>query len=739
MDVTNVQNYLDGGTVSFELHRPGQTPITACFDYRDQLPVEKSSWKMAGNLTLGRLYTGADYPDKPDAKLVKLGSEEEKRLLNDLNAWLDQQLTMEFQSEMLSEIRSAESLKRLAKTMGKSVNEIREFSSLLRKARQYERVFVQSSGVYVTLHRQFEPQAAPSWIPPLLISAVNRGDSEKLILGRTDQAFELEVDGKWYRQLKTQYKSSPLPPGRIYEPFPLTLDQRWSHEGNRLKLSPGKHAIRVRCRVHPFPSNRDAFQATSQSITVTVGPEKTDMETDADPEQTTHLQPKQRQLLLDIQNACRKQLRTMPPSEELSTLARSIEHTRLQIIAHHTLKEKAIALLQVGGPAQVDPGSNARNNETLWCCQLSRNDKASANGEWTVTDTQVVPSVIKYRALEIAFGWENRSPYPPGSTKSRRANVVGAPDGAGLADVLVKAFVFGKVVPVLAVRADREGHFLLPNSPPGVEPLDDQGAIRRGYRLEFSKPGYLPWKKHVFVNLDAEGNYDRSAFLMRKSTVVSGKLLDVDGKPLAGKKVRLRSITHDTWFEDAYDLTETKSDGSFRFENIWPGRHLVQSWQTIDQEKSDPAKGRTAAVIVETSDLKGGKLTVDDVVLDLSKSSNTLAVTLLDQDGQPVPQAEVEILWRPLLGQWGGGRIFCSLLGDDFPKVKTNNQGKATFTGLPPGSWVVRVDQRQLHDNGLLIASERMTFEVGDQLEAALQFPKPFNPLFRNGRFWNGR
>ena len=144
-------------------------------------------------------------------------------------------------------------------------------------------------------------------------------------------------------------------------------------------------------------------------------------------------------------------------------------------------------------------------------------------------------------------------------------------------------------------------------------------------------------------------------------------------------------------------------------------------------------------MIVETSDLKGGKLTVDDVVLDLSKSSNTLAVTLLDQDGQPVPQAEVEILWRPLLGQWGGGRIFCSLLGDDFPKVKTNNQGKATFTGLPPGSWVVRVDQRQLHDNGLLIASERMTFEVGDQLEAALQFPKPFNPLFRNGRFRNGR
>ena len=84
----------------------------------------------------------------------------------------------------------------------------------------------------------------------------------------------------------------------------------------------------------------------------------------------------------------------------------------------------------------------------------------------------------------------------------------------------------------------------------------------------------------------------------------------------------------------------------------------MQSWHANDQEKSDLAKGRTAAVIVETSDHKGGKLTVDDVVLDLSKSSNTLAVTLLDQDSQPVAQAEVEIFWRPLVGQWGGGRTF---------------------------------------------------------------------------------
>ena len=284
--VIDVQNYKDGGTTAFILHRPDQKPIRVCFDYRDRLPVEGSSWKIAGNLTLGRMFSGADYPANPNAQLVGIGSKEEKRLLSGLNEWLDQQLSKELQTRMLSEARSAESLKRLAATMGKTVDELRELSSLLRKTRQYELVFVQSHGVYVTLQRQAEPQANPSRIPQFLISVVNRGEIEKLTLGRTDQAFELEVDGKWYRQVRFEYKSSPLPPGRIYESFPLTLDQRWLHDGTPLELSPGRHTIRVRCSVHPFGSDKAASLATSQPMTMIVGTDKVEKEAKPDPEKS---------------------------------------------------------------------------------------------------------------------------------------------------------------------------------------------------------------------------------------------------------------------------------------------------------------------------------------------------------------------------------------------------------------------------------------------------------------------
>ncbi|TWU44957.1 hypothetical protein Q31b_01280 [Novipirellula aureliae] len=105
----------------------------------------------------------------------------------------------------------------------------------------------------------------------------------------------------------------------------------------------------------------------------------------------------------------------------------------------------------------------------------------------------------------------------PGSTKSRKATVTG-PDGQGLAGVTGKAFVFQQNEPVLDTQTDAKGYFLLPNGPPGEELLGDLPSIRRGYRLQISKPGYLPWQEHLFVTLDHAGNYGRQAFLMRKSS-----------------------------------------------------------------------------------------------------------------------------------------------------------------------------------------------------------------------------
>ena len=172
-------------------------------------------------------------------------------------------------------------------------------------------------------------------------------------------------------------------------------------------------------------------------------------------------------------------------------------------------------------------------------------------------------------------------------------------------------------------------------------------------------------------------------------------------------------------------IQTTKPDGSFRFDNVYPGKHLVEFRQPVDEENAAATEEYTAAAVVHTSDYKDGHLTVDDLVLDLRKSSNTLAVTLLDQDGNPVPQVEIDVAWRPREGQWGGGKISRSLYEEHEPKVITNDEGQATLTGLPPGVWEIRTSQ--FGSDYWKSAVERLTFDEGDKLEATLQFPKPID------------
>lgn len=389
--VADLLTNLDGGTLSFKLQRPGQKPVELCFDGRDLPPTEKPSWQVAGNQTLGRLFVGANYPTKPAARLIELGSEEELRLLHDLNRWINEKLSAKVQNQILAPTHSSRFFKRLSEQTGIDADELRGLSALLRAVRQYERVFVQSHGVNVQLLGDPQYQWQPGDMPAYQVSAINQGEKDKLILGRTDQAFELEVDGKWYRQTRVRFKSSPLPPGRIYEPFPLTLDDRWQHKGEPLKLSPGKHAIRVRCSVHPFPSNVRDFWVYSNTMPVWVAAEANEATTGA------VAQPDHDQLVLDLQNACREHLRTMPDSYRLSALAKSIDHERLQLVNAMWCEDKAIAFLAVGGDEQAAPG--AVNAELLWHCRLQRQD-----GQWQVSHAQTTGSIAEYDRLRVDFG-----------------------------------------------------------------------------------------------------------------------------------------------------------------------------------------------------------------------------------------------------------------------------------------------------------------------------------------------
>ena len=80
-------------------------------------------------------------------------------------------------------------------------------------------------------------------------------------------ACELEVDGKWYRRPQHTHEArqrpQPFPPGRQYDKIAINLDEWWEPkaprnvdtprdaESERLKLTPGKHTIRVAFTANP--------------------------------------------------------------------------------------------------------------------------------------------------------------------------------------------------------------------------------------------------------------------------------------------------------------------------------------------------------------------------------------------------------------------------------------------------------------------------------------------------------
>ena len=389
ISVTDIKAHLDGGTVSFLLDDRQVKPkaIRVNFDYREVRPIEKRGWKIAGNLTLGRLFVGADSPDKQGAKVIGLGSDQEKRILRSLNLWLDLKLPSDIQSQMLAPVRNSRFFKRLSELTGQKPEELRNLAALLRCVRTYERVFVRSHGVNVRLSGDPQKQWQVDEVPTYQIAVTNWGELDSLLVFRNASAFELEFDGKWYRWTgHSGGRSSPLPPGRIYDAFLLPLENNWQHQGKPIQLSPGKHLIRVRYRAHPFPSNPDNFLAISNLMPVWIAKKV------ATPKKAINTD----QAVLDILNASKEHLRTMPDSQRLSALARFIDHTRLQACSLETDDKEASVLLAVGGPEQADPGS--ANNDILWHLLLIKQKE-----QWQVTHVKTIATIAQCNRAHSPF------------------------------------------------------------------------------------------------------------------------------------------------------------------------------------------------------------------------------------------------------------------------------------------------------------------------------------------------
>ncbi|MCZ6786523.1 MAG: carboxypeptidase-like regulatory domain-containing protein, partial [Planctomycetota bacterium] len=101
--------------------------------------------------------------------------------------------------------------------------------------------------------------------------------------------------------------------------------------------------------------------------------------------------------------------------------------------------------------------------------------------------------------------------------------------------------------------------------------------------VEAHAAGYAP-TKHVGVTAVIDPKKDASVIKLFRGTVVTGDVLDPDGRPVSGVTVKLephRQLTQ------AHDLVVAKSDagGRYRFENVSPGEYALHA----DHERFAPA------------------------------------------------------------------------------------------------------------------------------------------------------
>lgn len=111
---------------------------------------------------------------------------------------------------------------------------------------------VTEAGLLVTLRAD-----KPIWLVgevPTFKAAINNNGKLEFAVTRTQELYEVEINGQWYRwEGAIDAKSSALRPGDYWVNITLALDNHWREKntGKALELKPGKHTVRIALLFNP--------------------------------------------------------------------------------------------------------------------------------------------------------------------------------------------------------------------------------------------------------------------------------------------------------------------------------------------------------------------------------------------------------------------------------------------------------------------------------------------------------
>ena len=328
--------------------------------------------------------------------------------------------------------------------------------------------------------------------------------------------------------------------------------------------------------------------------------------------------------------------------------------------------------------------------------------------------------------------------YLPSQAPNQPARIVGRVVAAETGDPIRGAVVHlvGGSTPVSSqtmVSTDLDGRFML-----------TERRIGR-YSIQVSKPGYVPAMFGRFAEpvdqfeLIPGQLFDRGTIRLQVASVISGRVQDGTGEPLADVSVIAWRLEFPqpgirTWRQ----VKDTTSNdlGEFRLAGLIPGRYHVAATRTAQPPDLDMRSADYAAVIIPTAGQSQGLLHISEVIaVDTVRGGETsgTAITLVQTRQARVSGSVIDSNGRP--GATGFVTIRPAqtegLPGRRTAEVMTVG-GRFTFNSIPIGEYRLTASQPPRAGAGaVLLQSESasLTLSVNEDITGLVLQTQATEPL----------
>jgi hypothetical protein len=257
------------------------------------------------------------------------------------------------------------------------------------------------------------------------------------------------------------------------------------------------------------------------------------------------------------------------------------------------------------------------------------------------------------------------------------------------------------------VKTDEDGHFVFTGIEPGSylvvaekQGFADQfyGARRSGKSFMFEVTRGMPTEvslrqRATVIKLEAGKSVENINISMSPTGVISGRVRDLDGRPVVGVHVEMIPDIHNTGgvrlVHPLENDVETDDRGEFRLLDAAPGRYYIVASAADGDEGRRYAKHTFYPGVIDFSRAlsvdvtAGAEVRLRDIPLQRRPDAFTISGRLEDHRARPDDDFDLAVLSRH-----AGGMLF-----EDVGSVSNAPDGTFTAGGIFPGAyWVAAYD-----------------------------------------------